>query len=404
MRRKSAIMNQETKQFIFENIDANVHQLALQANRFPLVDMSVAIRQINGKQKVKSKIPLFYNTENILYPVQLSLEQSSSESTANYKSDCCEGNTLVDLTGGFGVDCCFMANRFQQATYVERQQELCYLAAHNFKVLNKNHIQVIHSETEKYLAEMDHVDWIFVDPARRSSTGKKVVLLSDCEPDVSALSSLLLSKATRVMIKLSPMMDITAAVKELPNTAEIHILSIDNECKEVLLILDQEKHTNQKIKTLNFGKNNKTEVFEFCPEEESNAQITYSTVIQKYLYEPNASVMKSGAFKLIANRFDLLKLHKNTHLYTSDKASLDFPGRIFEIQKSWGNSKKELKELAEKIHKANISTRNHPQSVDELRKKLKIKDGGDVYLFACTMGTEEKVIIECVKYLPLVSN
>jgi 16S rRNA G966 N2-methylase RsmD len=390
-------MNQETKQFIMDNIDANVHQLALQSARFPLVDMALAIRQINGRQKIKAKVPLFYNNDEVLYPVQLSLEQSSSESTAKYKSSLCEGNILVDLTGGFGVDCCFMSEHFKQVTYVERQQELCELATHNFRVLNKPHIQVIHAETEKYLSTMEHADWIFIDPARRSSSGRKVVLLSDCEPDVSALSSLLLHKSTRVMIKLSPMMDITAALKELPTTAEIHIISVDNECKEVLLLLDQDTHTNQQIKTLNIGKNDKTEIFEFYQEEESSAQIAYATTAKKYLYEPNAAVMKSGAFKLIANRFNLLKLHNNTHLYTSDKLTLEFPGRIFEVCNQWGNSKKELKELADKTPKANISTRNYPLPVDELRKKLKIKDGGEVYLFACTLANEQKVIVECKK-------
>jgi 16S rRNA G966 N2-methylase RsmD len=397
LRRKSENMNEETKQFIYKNIDANIHQLALQSARFPLVDMPLAIRQINGKQKIKVKVPLFYNTDNILYPVQLSLEQSSSESTAKYKSSLCEGNILVDLTGGFGVDCNFMSEQFKQTIYVELQSELCELARHNFRVLNKPHIRVIHAETENYLTEMEHADWIFIDPARRSSSGKKVVLLSDCEPDVSALSTLLLQKSTKVLIKLSPMMDITAAVNELPNTAEIHIISIDNECKEVLLILDQEKHANRKITTINFGKNNKTEVFEFYQEEEAGAQIENATAAEKYLYEPNASVMKSGAFKLISKQFSLHKLHKNTHLYTSVKLSVAFPGRIFEVQNQWGNSKKELKELAEKNPKANISTRNYPLSVDELRKKLKIKDGGDVYLFGCTVGYDEKVIIECKK-------
>lgn len=390
-------MNQETKQFILENIVANVHQLALQSARYPLVDMPLAIRQINGKQKIKSKVPLFYNTDDILYPAQLSLEQSSSESTAKYKSSLCEGNTLADLTGGFGIDCCFISNYFQQVTYVERQTELCELATHNFKVLGKNHIKVIHSDSEKYLTEMDHVDWIFIDPARRSSSGKKVVLLSDCEPDVSALSPLLLQKATRVMIKLSPMMDITAAVRELPATTEIHIISVDNECKEVLLILDQIATNNKKISTLNIGKNNENQNFEYFTDDEIKAEVSFAATIEKYLYEPNASLMKSGAFKLIGNRFDLRKLHINTHLYTSTELILQFPGRVFEVLNLWGNSKKELKELSEKTPKANITTRNYPISVDELRKKLKIKDGGEVYLFACTLANEQKVIIECVK-------
>ena len=393
-------MNQETKAFIAKNERSDIFKLSLQFKVESNVDLDLAIRQINGKQKIKLKVPSFFLNDEILYPVQLSLEQSSSETTANYKSSLCEGNTLVDLTGGFGIDCCFMSKHFKQVVYVERQAELCELATHNYKILKKNHIQVVHAETEKYLVEMNNADWIFIDPARRNSSGKKVVLLSDCEPDIGILSSVLLQKANRVMIKLSPMMDITAALKNLPNTTEIHILSIDNECKEVLLILNQEKHSNQKITTINFGKNNKKEeVFMFWKDEESSAQVEFASGVEKYMYEPNSSIMKSGAFKLIASRFDICKLHKNTHLYTSNKLILDFPGRIFEVQNQWGNTNKEHKELVNKIPKANICVRNFLLSVDELRKKLKIKEGGDAYLFACTLADEKKVIIECKKHV-----
>ena len=390
-------MNKETRQFIVENIEADIHQLAFQAARYPMVNMAFAICQINGMQKVKAKIPLFFNTEDVLYPVQLSLEQSSSESTAKYKHTLCEGNSLTDLTGGFGVDCCFMSEGFKHVTYVERQKELCELATHNFKVLGKNQIEVIHSETEKYLSGMSRVDWIFIDPARRSSSGKKVVLLSDCEPDVAALSNELLAKATKVMIKLSPMMDITAAIRELSTASEVHIISVDNECKEVLLILNQSAPQNIRIKAVNLLKNEKIQLFEFHLNEESSARVTYTQKIEKYLYEPNASLMKSGAFKTVSQYFGIHKLHYNTNLYTSSELLLHFPGRIFETIKTWGNSKAEHKELALYLPKANIATRNYPISVDELRKKLKIKEGGDTYLFACTLANEQKIIVECRK-------
>jgi len=390
-------MNQETRQFIFDNKDADVFVIALQSDRFPKVDMSLAIRQITGKQKIKSKVPLFYNTEDILYPVQLSLEQSSSQSTAIYKSTLCNGISLVDLTGGFGVDCYFMSQQFNHATYVERQEELCRLAHHNFKALNKDNIKVIHCETEVYLTTMEHVDWIFIDPARRSISGKKVVLLSDCEPDICSLYSLLLEKASQIMIKLSPMMDTSAAIQYLQNTSEIHIISVENECKEVLLILNQSAQNNRKVKTINFGKNNKNQVFEYKLEDELTAEATIATKVEKFLYEPNASIMKSGAFKLIGNKFKINKLHKNTHLYTSNEFIEEFPGRVFEVINQWGNSKKELKGLVENSPKANMSTRNYPIGAEELRKKLKIKDGGDIYLFACTLFDEQKIIIETIK-------
>ena len=390
-------MNKETRQFISDNLDADIHQLALHATRFPLVDMPLAIRQINGKQKIKTKIPLFYYTEDILYPPQLSLEQSSSQSTAYFKSTLCEGNTLIDLTGGFGIDCYFMAENFMQVTYVERNTELCELARHNFKALGRENIMIIHADSEKYLTEMEKVDWIFIDPARRSESGKKVVFLSDCEPDVSALAPLLLEKANQVMIKLSPMLDITAAVRELPTTAEIHIISVENECKEVLFILNQNTGSQWKIRTINISKNKANQVFEFHADDEANATVGFTSEIATYLYEPNAAVMKSGAFKTAGSRFGLSKLHTNTHLYTSAMLMTDFPGRIFEVQKVWASGKKELKELAASAPKANISTRNYPLQVDELRKKIKIKDGGEVYLFACTLNNEQKVIVECKK-------
>ena len=379
-------MNVETQQFISENFDKDVHQLALQSKRFPIVDFPLAIRQINGKQKTRSKIPRFFNNENILYPAQLSLEQSSSGTTAVYKSTLCEGNVLVDLTGGFGVDCSFMSSHFQEVVYIERQKELCDLARHNFQVLGENHIEVINEQTEKYLSEMLPVDWIFIDPARRSSAGKKVVLLSDCEPNVSALSKLLLEKASNVMIKLSPMMDISAALRELPSTTEIHIIGVENECKEILLILSNKVQNELKVKTINFGKHKQTQIFEFEIKQEAAENSIFSSSLQKYLYEPNAAVMKSGAFKLMGNRFSLHKLHINTHLYTSDELHPDFPGRVFEVIKVWGNGKNEWKNEAKRLPKANISTRNYPNSVDELRKKLKINDGGDTFLFACTVS------------------
>ena len=390
-------MNPETQRFIKEHEKDDIFFLKLHYNNVSNVDIDLAIRQITGKQKVKTKVPLFYTTEDFLFPAQLSLEQSSSETTACYKSSISNGNSLVDLTGGFGVDCYFMSRQFKQTIYVERQEDLCGLAIYNFKILGSNTIKVIHSETEKYLLEMNHADWIFIDPARRGNGGKKVVLLSDCEPDISKLYPQLLERSTRVMIKLSPMMDISAAILDLPNTAEIHIISVENECKEVLLILNQSMQNNIQVKTINFRKNKVNQTFEYNLNDESTSEVTFATHIDKYLYEPNASIMKSGAFKLTGNRFQIHKLHKNTHLYTSNELIPDFPGRVFEVKYQWGNSKKELKDLSIKIPKANISTRNYPVPADELRKKLKIRDGGDIYLFACTMFDDRKVILETIK-------
>ena len=390
-------MNSETSQFISENLDKDVHQLALLASRYPLVDMHLAIRQITGKQKIRNKVPRFYHTDALQYPMQLSLEQSSSETTARYKASLCKGDSLVDLTGGFGVDCCFMAANFKQVTYVERQVALCELAKINFEALGEPHITVVNAETETYLTEIWNVDTIFIDPARRSSSGKKVVFLSDCEPDVSVLAPELLKRANQVLIKLSPMMDISAALRDLPQSSEVHILAVENDCKEVLLVLNHSSETALKIQTINFGKQDQKQLFTFIAIDETNATAHYTSELGKYLYEPNAAVMKSGAFKEVGNRYGLHKLHINTHLYTSTELKTEFPGRIFEIIKPWEDGKNEWKKEAKRVGKANISTRNYPLSVDELRKKLNISDGGDCYLFACTLANEQKVIIECKK-------
>lgn len=388
-------MNKETAQFISDHINDNLFELRLIKKLPRGVDIDLAIRQITGKQKIKSKVPLFYNTDGILYPAQLSLEQSSSETTARYKASLCEGNMLVDLTGGFGVDCCFMSERFKQAVYVERQAVLCELAKHNYPALNKHHIKIIHAETEDFLTGMSHADWIYLDPARRNEHGGKVVYLRDCEPDITVISEQLLAKTGHVMVKLSPMMDVTAALNSLPYTREVHIISIDNECKEVLLVMNHNEQNAIKIRTINLGK--QQQVFDFELKEEENVVAAFSAHIGKYLYEPNAAVMKSGAFKLVGVRFGMSKLHINTHLYTSDYLSENFPGRIFGVQKIWDTSKKGLKEELHRVPKANISTRNYPMRAEELRSKLRIKDGGDVYLFACTVADNQKLIIECTK-------
>ena len=393
----SECMNNETRQFILDNIDADIHSLALLVGRFPLVDMPLALRQINGKQKTKGKIPTFFNNDELLFPVQLSLEQSSSELTALHKAGLCSGNSLVDLTGGFGVDCCFMSENFNQVTYVEQNEELCNLAKHNFPVLKRTNIQVIHSDSIHFLKESEKVDWLFIDPARRNQSGKKVVLLSDCEPNIPEFYSLLMEKATRIMIKLSPMMDITAGIRDLPATTEIHILSVDNECKEVLLLLGEKPTLGIKITTINFLKNNFIQQFQFYQHEEVETEQILASSIETYLYEPNASILKSGAFKLTGKKFGLNKLHINTHLYTSTELIPNFPGRIFEIEQVFGNSQKDFKELAEIYPKANLTVRNYPQKTDELRKKLKISEGGDSYLFACTLWNNEKAIICCRK-------
>lgn len=391
-------MDQQTANFIASHKDDDIHQLALQYGKFPTLDMAFILRQINGLQKIKHKVPLFYNNPEILFPVQLSLEQSSSESTAKYKSTLCEGELLIDLTGGFGIDCCFMSTKFEHAIYVERNSELCDIARHNFQRLEKQFVQIVNDQSENFLSNYSgQADWIFIDPARRSDSGKKVALLDDCEPNVRLLAPALLSKAENVMIKLSPMIDISNAVQSLINVAEIHVVSVDNECKEVLMILNRKESATIKVTTINLTKTNENEQFEFILQNENKAHASIADKIDTYLYEPNSAILKAGAFKLLSEKLEINKLHKNSHLYTSDNYISNFPGRKFSIIKVWESGKNELKALSALHPKANIAVRNYPLSVDEIRKKLKIKDGGYIYLFATTLSNEHKVIIECEK-------
>ena len=391
------LMNQATRIFIDEHTNDDVALLSLQAARFPDVDMPFAIRQISGKQKVREKIPTFYSCRELLYPLKLSLEQSSSEITAKHKSALCEGEVLYDLTGGFGVDCFFLSSRFRQVFYVEAQTELCQLAEHNFSALGRANISIINDTAENFLNNYMDADWIYLDPARRLESGKKAVLLSDCEPNVALLQDKLLEKSTRVMIKLSPMFDIAALRHELKHIREIHIVAVANECREIIVMLERNYNAQPEIKTTNYSRIGTIEKFEFTAGDEQGAEITFTTALRQYLYEPNAAIMKSGAFGLISEKFRLSKLHINSHLYTSDCLIDDFPGRIFCVQTTIDFSKKSLSNLNDEVKKANLTIRNFPLTVNELRKKLKIPEGGDVYLFATTLADNKKVLVKCSK-------
>ncbi|GAB1415220.1 hypothetical protein MASR2M117_06260 [Paludibacter sp.] len=397
-------MDNKIIKFIQEHINDDVLKLSLQSHRYPDIDMQFAIRQIVGLQKTKNKMPSLYNNLNLLFPRQLSIEQSSSEITAKYKASLFRGESFADLSGGFGIDYLFISQKFKHGLYVERNEELCRLAANNFKILEIDSFEIHHADSDKFLEIMPRVDLIYIDPHRRSESGKKTIKISDCEPDVSVLCGKMLAKSQNVMIKLSPMLDIHQAISELSKIKEIHILSVENECKETLLILDgninEESDYNSnsiRIITNNFDKYGTNQVFSFTLDDEKKSEVQFASYPEHYLYEPNSSIMKSGAFRTISSRFGLRKFHVNTHLYTGDKLINDFPGRIFKIDKVFGSTKSDLKKIAVQIPKANISIRNYPLSVEEFKRKTGIKDGGDVYLFALQDNTNKFTILACQK-------
>ena len=390
-------LNKETIAFIEEHLHDDVRALALKAGKLPQVDLTAALTQIAGRQIAAVKIPSWQLVKEILYPQHLSMEQCSSEVTARYKAELVNGDTLCDLTGGFGVDCAFLSAGFKQVTYVEQQSSLCELAANNYRVLGLNHIKVVNEDGVAYLEKMEPVDCIFMDPARRNEHGGKTVAIADCTPDVGALQCLLTYKAQRVMIKLSPMLDLALTLQTMHSTCEVHIVSVNNECKELLLILAAGVQTAEpEIHCVNLTHNGK-QCFSFTRSQEQEATCTYTDDTALYLYEPNASILKAGGFKVLSAAYCMKKLHPNSHLYTSDELVADFPGRVFRIEKSYSFNKKEMKDLLGNISKANISIRNFPSTVDELRKRTKLKDGGDVYLFATTLNSGDKVLLECYK-------
>lgn len=388
------LISENTKKFILEHVEDDVFRLGFHASRYPEVEMHVAVVQIEGHQKAKLKLLSWYANPDIIYPPHLALEQCSSEMTANYKASLVEGDTMVDLTGGFGVDSSFLARKFAKAVYVEQQDELCELAAHNFEALGLTNIETVNEEATDYLSNMEKVDLIYIDPARRNKQGGKVFAVSDCEPDLLEINDLLLQKADKILVKLSPMLDVYAAMHQLKNVAEVHIISVANECKELLLLLDSDQHDSPTIHCVNLNKTG-NQSFSFNRDEESTAECQYASFMSNYLYEPNASVLKAGAFKVLAKRLNIEKLHPNSHLYTSDAPITDFPGKIFRVNGYSTFNKKDLHKFLGGMKKANISVRNFPMAATELHKRLKLTDGGNEFIFATTLYNNQHVIVRC---------
>ena len=386
-------LNETTRQFIRENLNADVPTLALK--KAPVgTDVSLVLRQIEARQLLRKKVPSWSVNEDLLFPAHLSIEQCSSEASARYKANLLAGETFADLTGGLGIDTYYISQHFQQADYVERQAELCDLAQHNFAVLNAD-VKVWNETAEDYLKHCEPKDCLFIDPARRDEHGRKTVSISDCTPDVEALQDLLLQKAKRVMIKLSPMLDISKALEQLHHVKEVHVVAVTNECKELDLIMERDYQGEVQYICVNLL-TNQPEIC-FVQEEERHCTSRLADGVMDYLYEPNPAVMKAGCFKLLTKYYDVYKLHKNSNLYTSEQMISDFPGRIFEVE-AWAPYNKKVKQtLLREVDRASIAVRNFPLSVAELRRSLKVGDGDETYLFATTLKGEEKVIIRTKK-------
>ncbi len=370
----------------------------------------MALRQIEGRQLAARKLPIWAARERLIFPPKLAMEQCSSEATAEYKvqvlKEMCtrlhlntEGETsMVDLTGGFGVDFSFLARPFTHATYVERQAELCEVATHNLPLLGLSHVRVVNAEATHFLEEMPPTDIIYLDPARRDGAGRKTVAITDCEPNLEMLLPTLQAKSRLTMVKLSPMLDITQALQALPGITHVEVISTDGECKELLLCIPSAPAAQKpSLRAANLLRDGRRQTLTFTPDEETQAACPYTSTLRKYLYEPNASVLKAGAYRITAMRFGLEKLHPNSHLYTSDTLVPDFPGRTFQVQTVSGFSRKELKTCLQGVEQANLTVRNFPARVDELRKRLRLREGGHIYLFATTLTDGSHALLHCIK-------
>ena len=403
-------MNQATAAFIQENADGDVRQLALRGTKAPDVDLTFALDQIAGRQTARKKLPSWAAVEGVVYPPHLSMEQCSSEQTARYKAEMAgRGQRMVDLTGGFGVDFSFIAQGFSEAVYVERQPQLCDIARQNFEVLGLRQAKVVCADSEDYLRQMEPVDLIYIDPARRDTHGGRTYGISDCTPDVIALKPLLIEKADRVIIKLSPMLDWRKAVEDLGEqyVSEVHIVSVGNECKELLLRthprpLPIGRGVDTQLSQLacvNIFPDNHIQTFHSSIHFRSNYSPPHreGPGVGLFLYEPNASIMKAGCFAELSQHFGIAPIAMNSHLFVSADMVDDFPGRTFQIDDVTSLNKRELKEKIGGLTQANITVRNFPLSVAELRKRLKLSEGGSTYIFATTLANGEKVLLICHK-------
>lgn len=451
------IMNDETREFVAMHRNENVRELALKAKRVEGLDLPLALDQIAGWQIARKKLPQWASCEGIVYPPHISMEQCSSQFTAQYKSeiaqtllapaatvrarvsdsgesdnqttksepqlsdsaesvmqtaksafqlsDSPESDTLVakramvDLTGGFGVDFSYLARGFSQATYVERQRHLCDLAEHNMAALGLDQARIVCGDGVEYLRQMGPVDFIYLDPARRDEHGSRTYAIEDCTPNVLELRDLLLAKSQYTLVKLSPMLDWRKAVADFDGTVrEVHIVATGNECKELLLVLGQQVHEEPSAPRV------------FCVND--NQRIDYDSAAytqglriggkplpeaKNYLYEPNASIMKAGCFDLVEERFGVTQVGPSSHLFVSATPVADFPGRGFAIEAIGGMNKKDIKRLLNGTKQANIAVRNFPLTAPQLRKKLKLADGGPVYLFGTTMQGCDHVLLRTSK-------
>ena len=421
-------MTESLRKFIRDHAEDDPSELLLNVSRYQDVDIKTSVIQIKARKQIKDKLPEWYKDDRLFFPSTLAAEQCSSEITALYKKRLLHQNDwLCDLTGGLGVDSFYLAQKIRHVTYIEKNKVCCDTAQANFSTLGATNIHVINEDAIAFLKNKDEyiagINTFYIDPARRGTGNKRLYAISDCEPDLKEIIDLL-PTYYKLIIKLSPMLDITKALKQIPSVREVHILSVKNECKELLFVVESNPCNNTPkadpvIFCINYQGNNVEQSFCFRLSDErvvvapmanndyctvDRARLSVDAVIapkaEHFLYEPNASILKAGAYKSVAWRYGVEKIHTNSHLYTSKELVMTFPGRIFEITEVFPFNNRICKTISSVIPQANITVRNFPLTVDEVRKRTRINDGGDVYLFATTLPDNKKALIKCHKVAP----
>ena len=379
-----------------EFIEAHKNDLlidvALLLSKQTTFDKEFILAQINGIQKAKSKIQEFYDTRNIIYPTKLSLEQCSSEKTGIYKSQLIKGKTLVDLTGGFGVDSFYLAKEYEQVTYIEQNTELYKTVKHNFGLLKATNIKLVNSTAEEFIENnTQEFDVVYIDPSRRNQN-KRVFKLDECSPNIIELAPELFQFSDKMLIKTAPLLDIKQTLKDLKNVSKIWVISVNNDCKEVLYLLEKGFSSEPEINTINLSKTNQEFSFNYSQENEAGVELSEP---ENYLYEANSAILKAGAFNSICEEYNIKKIAQHSHLYTSENLVENFTGRCFKIEHIIQYNLKEFRKL--NITKANVSCRNFKNNVAQVKQKLKLKDGGETYLFATTDLNDKPVLVVCSK-------
>lgn len=389
-----------TRAYIQAHRRDDVRRLALSPGAATGVDVPAALQQIEGWQRLRLKVPALAAVPDLLYPPAQALEQCSSQEAAEYKATLVGAarGAMADLTGGLGVDFLFMAPLFARAAYVEQQAELCAIARHNFARLGLGHARVVQGDGLALLPNLGPLDLIYIDPSRRTDAGRRVALIEDCRPNVALCAPTLLARAPRVLVKLSPMLDVQAVLRALPRVEALHVVGVEGEVKELLAVLSREAEGEAQIRAVNLRAGaGVDEDFSFTLSQEQAAPPPPAAEPQAFLYVPSAPLMKSGAFKLLAARYGLSGFHGNSRLYTAATRIDGFPGRRFAIDAVCGFGKRELRRALAGLERANVAVRNFPEPAERLRRRLGLTDGGSDFLFATTLASGRHVLIRCHK-------